>query len=426
MLSDHGPVDGAQMADWPITYDDLAPYYDIVERRVGVQGDRDDAGAHPGAGPAPAQFVMPPNPTGYAAPCSPKVPPDGLRGLPLPGRGQLRDLRRPPRLQLLRDVLRLRLRDQRSRRRPGLLANPAMRTGRVRVISRAFVHRIETSGDGDGGRGPCTGRRLRSRAPAARRNGRGRRQPDQHSTVAAPVAQRHAPRRSRQRLRPAGPEHDVPQLHPGGRALPRGHQAAARTVHDARGGRPGRSVHRPGGDRARRALHRRRHRPGRVGAGGGRRGADARRDDRLRAAAQASHEGRHPARPGGRLAAHPPGPAAGRQQRRPGPEGQGLPGAPGRPDHLQPAPAREGRRDLPRRPPPGHAPAGARCSCRRHRPVPAHERWHHLHRPPRGHRADGPDPRTSVCAPSGRLHEVDNVYVAEDRRSRRSRASTRP
>ncbi len=39
-LSALGPVDGAQVADWPISYDDLAPFYDEVERRVGVQGDR--------------------------------------------------------------------------------------------------------------------------------------------------------------------------------------------------------------------------------------------------------------------------------------------------------------------------------------------------------------------------------------------------
>src|SRR2546422_5850352 len=35
----YGPVPGANVADWPLTYDDLAPYYHEVEERLGVQGD---------------------------------------------------------------------------------------------------------------------------------------------------------------------------------------------------------------------------------------------------------------------------------------------------------------------------------------------------------------------------------------------------
>jgi choline dehydrogenase-like flavoprotein len=38
-LSALGPVPGADLADWPFTYADLAPYYDEVERLIGVQGD---------------------------------------------------------------------------------------------------------------------------------------------------------------------------------------------------------------------------------------------------------------------------------------------------------------------------------------------------------------------------------------------------
>ncbi len=33
-----GPVDGANVADWPITYEDLEPYYSKVEEEVGVSG----------------------------------------------------------------------------------------------------------------------------------------------------------------------------------------------------------------------------------------------------------------------------------------------------------------------------------------------------------------------------------------------------
>ena len=38
-LSALGPVPGADLADWPFGYADLAPYYDEVEKLIGVQGD---------------------------------------------------------------------------------------------------------------------------------------------------------------------------------------------------------------------------------------------------------------------------------------------------------------------------------------------------------------------------------------------------
>jgi len=38
-LSALGPVPGADLADWPLRYSDLAPCYDEVERLIGVQGD---------------------------------------------------------------------------------------------------------------------------------------------------------------------------------------------------------------------------------------------------------------------------------------------------------------------------------------------------------------------------------------------------
>jgi choline dehydrogenase-like flavoprotein len=63
----YGPVPGANVADWPLSYEDLEPFYDEIERRLGVQGD---VGAMPAATLAQAprrhQFVMPPNPPMYA------------------------------------------------------------------------------------------------------------------------------------------------------------------------------------------------------------------------------------------------------------------------------------------------------------------------------------------------------------------------
>jgi choline dehydrogenase-like flavoprotein len=59
----HGPVPDANLADWPLTYEDLAPFYDEVERRLGVQGDRDRMPRHTLAqAPRRHQFAMRPNP----------------------------------------------------------------------------------------------------------------------------------------------------------------------------------------------------------------------------------------------------------------------------------------------------------------------------------------------------------------------------
>jgi choline dehydrogenase-like flavoprotein len=38
-LSLHGRVEGANVADWPLGYDELAPFYDELEELLGVQGD---------------------------------------------------------------------------------------------------------------------------------------------------------------------------------------------------------------------------------------------------------------------------------------------------------------------------------------------------------------------------------------------------
>jgi gluconate 2-dehydrogenase alpha chain len=60
-----GPVEGAEVADWPFTYDDLAPYYEVIEELIGVQGDRDAMEGTPAAVHAPRRtpFPMPPGQT---------------------------------------------------------------------------------------------------------------------------------------------------------------------------------------------------------------------------------------------------------------------------------------------------------------------------------------------------------------------------
>ena len=58
LLSEFGPIEGANMADWPISYDDLEPYYTKVEQEVGVSGK---VQSHPHAEPRSKQaFPYPP------------------------------------------------------------------------------------------------------------------------------------------------------------------------------------------------------------------------------------------------------------------------------------------------------------------------------------------------------------------------------
>jgi len=54
-----GPVPGADLADWPITYDDLEPYYTKAEWDLGVSGL---AGSNPFDGPRSKPYPLPPMP----------------------------------------------------------------------------------------------------------------------------------------------------------------------------------------------------------------------------------------------------------------------------------------------------------------------------------------------------------------------------
>jgi choline dehydrogenase-like flavoprotein len=92
VLSEEGPVEGASLADWPIDYEEMEPYYERAEwapessspgpeRQPSVQGGRQEA---------------------------------GLSSLPHPDGDQLPTLRRPARLHLRRRVRRLRLPDRRQ------------------------------------------------------------------------------------------------------------------------------------------------------------------------------------------------------------------------------------------------------------------------------------------------------------------------
>jgi choline dehydrogenase-like flavoprotein len=59
VLSEDGPVEGATLADWPIDYDELAPWYDRAEYDFGVAGS---AGSNPFEGLRAKPYPNPPHP----------------------------------------------------------------------------------------------------------------------------------------------------------------------------------------------------------------------------------------------------------------------------------------------------------------------------------------------------------------------------
>jgi choline dehydrogenase-like flavoprotein len=149
-LSELGPVEGAQVADWPIGYDDLAQYYDIVERRVGVQGDQN---AMPQRtleqSPRRRPFDMGPNPITYVgrllADAAQKM---GYTAYPQPAAVNSETFRGRPACTSC--GLCSGFGCPINARGDALVSwlNPAMRSGRVRVIARAFAYRVETTRDG--------------------------------------------------------------------------------------------------------------------------------------------------------------------------------------------------------------------------------------------------------------------------------------
>ncbi|HET6792960.1 MAG TPA: GMC family oxidoreductase N-terminal domain-containing protein, partial [Acidimicrobiales bacterium] len=64
LLSEHGPQPDAAVADWPLDYDELEPWYAEAERVVGVAGD---ASANPLAGWRSGPYPMAPGPPMYGA-----------------------------------------------------------------------------------------------------------------------------------------------------------------------------------------------------------------------------------------------------------------------------------------------------------------------------------------------------------------------
>jgi gluconate 2-dehydrogenase alpha chain len=64
LLSTHGPIEGAEVADWPLSYDELEPFYAEAERSIGVAGT---AGANPFAAWRSGPYPMPSGAPMYGA-----------------------------------------------------------------------------------------------------------------------------------------------------------------------------------------------------------------------------------------------------------------------------------------------------------------------------------------------------------------------
>jgi choline dehydrogenase-like flavoprotein len=62
-----GPVEGADVVDWPFGYDALAPYYDRVEQVMGVAGSLEETPAFALAEAPRGPYPMPPGPAMYGA-----------------------------------------------------------------------------------------------------------------------------------------------------------------------------------------------------------------------------------------------------------------------------------------------------------------------------------------------------------------------
>ena len=54
-----GPVEGADLRDWPVTYDELEPYYTKAEQELGISGQ---SGSNPFDGPRSKPYPLPPMP----------------------------------------------------------------------------------------------------------------------------------------------------------------------------------------------------------------------------------------------------------------------------------------------------------------------------------------------------------------------------
>jgi choline dehydrogenase-like flavoprotein len=141
---------GANVADWPIEYEDLAPFYDEVELKTGVQGDYDAMPARSREqSPHKHPYVMGPQPVSLAGKLLAEAG-SKLGYTAFPQAAAVNSRRYQNRPACVSCGLCSGWGCGINARGDALVSwlNPAARMGDVRVIARAFVHRIETSRNG--------------------------------------------------------------------------------------------------------------------------------------------------------------------------------------------------------------------------------------------------------------------------------------
>ena len=117
-----GPVDGADVADWPIDYDEMEPYYAEAERLIGVAGDHT---GNPFAAWRSGPYPMPPGADMFLRDAHRAAAAERLGYHPYRAPTGVNSVavRRPARVQQLRVLRVLRLPDRRQGR-PGRAAAP--------------------------------------------------------------------------------------------------------------------------------------------------------------------------------------------------------------------------------------------------------------------------------------------------------------
>jgi choline dehydrogenase-like flavoprotein len=148
-LSEMGPIEGAQVADWPHTYEDLAPFYDEVEARLGVNGDVTTMPARTLEQSPRGPYAMPPLPISHAVQrLAEGARRTGLQPYHYPAavNSQEFDGRPACRSCGLCSGFGCPI-NARGDALVSFLAE-AMLTGRVRLLSRAWAHRVLTTPDG--------------------------------------------------------------------------------------------------------------------------------------------------------------------------------------------------------------------------------------------------------------------------------------
>ncbi len=145
-ISRFGPTPGADLADWPITYADLEPYYTKVEWEIGVSGE---AGASPFDPPRSKPYPMPPLPTKSSGVLFER----GARKLgwhPFPAPMAILSRPRPGRSACVNCGFCLGFACEVGAKSSSLASAVRMaeKTGRCEIRPHSYVHRIEMDANG--------------------------------------------------------------------------------------------------------------------------------------------------------------------------------------------------------------------------------------------------------------------------------------